>query len=151
MNYRPKYETNIDLDNEGSIINLVSKKWNIRFNKLPITYKLDYAMYRNNTLMGFCEVKRRKYRKSEFDTYMISLDKVLQADHLSKLTKTKSILVVSWLDAMGWINLNSGFVCREGGRKDRNDWQDVEPLCHFKINKFKEIKMSDQYSGEISV
>ena len=46
MNTRPKYETSEDLNNEGSIINHVSNLWNVNFSKLPLSYKLDYAMYR---------------------------------------------------------------------------------------------------------
>ena len=64
MGTRPKYETKKDLEYEGSAINHVSKIWNVNFSKLPLSYKLDYAMYRNNNLMGFCEVKRRKYRRA---------------------------------------------------------------------------------------
>tara|TARA_R100000654_G_scaffold64088_1_gene91552 strand:- start:4072 stop:4527 length:456 start_codon:yes stop_codon:yes gene_type:complete len=148
---RPKYETKKDLEYEGSAINHVSKIWNVNFSKLPLSYKLDYAMYRNNNLMGFCEVKRRKYRRADFETYIISLDKVIQANNLAKITNTKSILLVSWLDGLGWINLKESFSCKRGGRNDRNDWQDIEPVCHFRISKFKTVNMSDKYDGEISV
>ena len=146
MNTRPKYETSEDLNNEGSIINHVSKLWNVNFSKLPLSYKLDYAMYRENSLMGFCEIKRRKYRRLDFETYIISLDKVIKANQLSDITNTKSILLVSWLDGMGWINLNEDFLCKRGGRNDRNDWQDVEPVCHFRISKFKDVKMKEEIS-----
>ena len=94
MNTRPKYETSEDLNNDGSIINHVSNLWNVNFSKLPLSYKLDYAMYRNNSLMGFCEIKRRKYRRSDFEPYIISLDKVIKANQLSNITNTKSILLV---------------------------------------------------------
>ena len=146
MNTRPKYETSEDLNNEGSIINHVSNLWNVNFSKLPLSYKLDYAMYRNNSLMGFCEIKRRKYRRSDFETYIISLDKVIKANQLSNITNTKSILLVSWIDGMGWINLNEDFSCKRGGRNDRTDWQAVEPVCHFKISKFKDVKMKEEIS-----
>ena len=95
MSYRPKYETRNDLLNEGSIIDFVSNKWNVKFSKLPLSYRLDYALYQKNNLVGFCEVKRRKYRKSDFETYMISLDKVIKAKELADITNTKSVLIVS--------------------------------------------------------
>jgi len=47
---------------------------------------------------------------------------------------------------MGWINLNEDFLCKRGGRNDRNDWQDVEPVCHFRISKFKDVKMKEEIS-----
>ena len=40
---------------------------------------------------------------------------------------------------------------KRGGRNDRNDWQDIEPVCHFRISKFKTVNMSVRYDGEISV
>ena len=140
MDYsRPKYETSYDLSNEGSIIKIVSNKWNVNFCKLPMSYRLDYALYKSDNLRGFCEVKRRKYRKSDFQTYIISLDKVIKARELASITNTKSVLIVSWVDVIGWIDFNNDFVCRQGGRVDRSDWQDVEPMCHFNIQEFKPI------------
>ena len=40
-----------------------------------------------------------------------------------------------------YANDNGGIsiVCRQGGRVDRSDWQDVEPMCHFNIQEFKPI------------
>ena len=149
MSYRPKYETRNDLLNEGSIIDFVSNKWNVNFSKLPLSYRLDYALYQKNNLVGFCEVKRRKYRKSDFETYMISLDKVIKAKELADITNTKSVLIVSWIDVMGWIDLNSDFVCREGGRSDRSDWQDIEPICHYQIRDFKRIGDANEDSCEV--
>jgi|TARA_R110000796_G_scaffold26400_3_gene73488 hypothetical protein len=106
---------------------------------MPITYKLDYAMYRNDNLVGFSEVKCRTNSVQDYKTYIISLSKVMSARRLSSVTSTKSLLIVSWSDAIGWIDFFSDFKVKQGGRSDRNDWQDQEPVCHFDIKDFKII------------
>jgi len=39
---------------------------------------------------------------------------------------------------------NEDWSVRVGGRKDRNDWQDIEPVTHIPISEFKDvIKVED--------
>ena len=42
-----------------------------------------------------------------------------------------------------FIDVFSDFIVKQGGRKDREDWQDEEPVCHFDINDFKIISHND--------
>lgn len=147
--YRPKYESPKDLTHEKKILGYISRKWGISYCKMPITYKLDYAMYRNDNLVGFSEVKCRTNSVQDYKTYIISLSKVMSARRLSSVTSTKSLLIVSWSDAIGWIDFFSDFKVKQGGRSDRNDWQDQEPVCHFDIKDFKIISDSVSSAAKI--
>ena len=104
-----------------------------------MSYKLDYAMYRNEKLVGFAEVKCRTHNFGTFPTYIISLAKVLEARRLGKETNTTPILIVSWTDKIGYLDFFSHHQIKQGGRSDRNDWQDQEPMCHFDLKHFKFI------------
>ena len=140
---RKMYESKDNLEKEKNVLRHMSVKWDVSYSKLPISYKLDYSMYRNDKLCGFAEVKCRKNSMNDFSTYIISLSKVMKARRLASVTGTKSVLIVSWSDATGWINLFSDFEVKQGGRSDRDDWQDQEPVCHFQISEFKIISHSD--------
>ena len=146
---RVKYETLENLTEEKNILGYISQKWDVSCSKMPISYKLDYAMYRNDELVGFAEVKSRTHAFRTFDTYIISLSKVMTARRLASVTTTKSLLIVNWNNVIGWIDFFSDFSVRQGGRSDRNDWQDQEPMCHFDINDFKIISDSVSSAAEI--
>jgi len=136
---RVMYESQKNLGEEQNALRYISQKWGVSYAKLPISYKLDYTMYRNGTHVGFIEVKCRTNKLNDYKTYILSLSKVKEARILADMTNTKSLLIVRWSDYTGWINLRSEFIIKQGGRSDRNDWQDQEPVCHFNISKFKII------------
>jgi hypothetical protein len=136
---RSLYETSEDRRSEKKILDYVSKRWGIVYHKLPMSYKLDYSAYRNENLVGWAEVKCRTHKFGKFPTYIISLAKVLEARRLAYETNTTSILLVSWLDVLGYLDFFSPFIIKQGGRSDRGDWQDQEPMCHFDLKKFKKL------------
>lgn len=149
---RPIYENAKDLRSEKNLISHVSDCWNVVSYKLPMSYKIDYAMYRMDTgtsasasenLVGFAEIKCRKHKFGTFPTYIISLAKVMEARRLARETDTKSLLIVSWTDKIGFLDFFSHHQIRHGGRADRNDWQDQEPVCHFDLKHFKGIGVRD--------
>lgn len=103
---RAKYETLENLTEEKNILGYISQKWDVSCSKMPISYKLDYAMYRNEELVGFAEVKSRTHAFRTFDTYIISLSKVMSARRLASVTSTKSLLIVNWSNLIGWIDFS---------------------------------------------
>ena len=136
---RPLYETKINLNSEIKVMDYVSQCWNVVYFKLPMSYKIDYAIYRDTNLVGFAEVKCRTHTFGAFPTYIISLAKVLEARRLSRETNTTSILIVSWLGALAYLDFFSPFTTKQGGRSDRGDWQDQEPMAHFELKYFKRV------------
>ena len=141
---RKTYETEEDRSNERQVIDLIHELWNINVFKLPISYGLDFAMIdnrENGMVLGFLEVKKRSTDKSQYSSYMISLSKVMKARELTQVSNLPSLLVVQWRDESGWINFSDelngiGF----GGRSDRSDWQDQEPVAFMKTHNFKPIE-----------
>ncbi len=96
---RPLYETKINLNSEIKVMDYVSQCWNVVYFKLPMSYKIDYAIYRDTNLVGFAEVKCRTHTFGAFPTYIISLANGFEARRLARDTNTKSFLILSWLDA----------------------------------------------------
>ena len=73
---------------------------------------------------------------------MISLGKVLAARKMTEGTSLPSFLVVQWQDRMGYIRLDSLEETEivMGGRMDRVDAQDVEPVVLFPVQDFSWVK-----------
>lgn len=109
----------------------------IELRKLPISYRLDFAMFRDGKLRGFAEVKTRNNRHDSYPTLIISLGKVMAARQLAEVSETRSVLLVQYLDGLYWCNFATPFEVAMGGRWDRGDDDDVEPVAHYPIEAFK--------------
>jgi len=132
---RVRYEQQRDLDNEARVVRLMAEH-KIEMRKLPISYRLDYAMFRDNKLRGFAEVKTRSHKHDRYPTLMISLGKVVAAQHLADVTKTRSVLLVQYLDGIFWTDFKTPHEVLMGGRTDRGDAADIEPCAHYPIEAF---------------
>ena len=114
---RPTYETDEDIKYESHVADVFASKHNMQW-----------------------EIKCRKVKKEVYETYMISASKVIAARALTDATGLSCILIVKWKDQAGWINFKEkpnsvGF----GGRVDRGDNQDMEPVVYYDIDRFKEV------------
>jgi hypothetical protein len=137
---RPIYETSHDLANEASVADVLSFAWKCDMVKLQVRDAFDYAALKGKNITAFIEVKARTNPMHKYPTYMVSMTKVINANAVFIATGTPSLLVVKWTDCIGWVKLNqNNFPLKIGGRKDRNDSQDIEPVCHIAINLFKVI------------
>jgi hypothetical protein len=138
---RPRYETEESLVQETQVLTLLCHHWECIAKKLPVRYELDYLLIRNRKAMGWLEIKVRAINYEYYPTYMISLGKVMAARKLTEATSLPSFLVVQWRDGKGYIRLDDlgEFEITMGGRTDREDDQDVEPVVLFPIQGFTQI------------
>jgi hypothetical protein len=140
---RPLYETDKDIKNEISVANLIESSWGLTAKKMPMSYHLDYAlMDSHNKLRGFAEVKTRTVESKTFDTYLISLSKIIHAKKLTEATGLSCVLIVKWTDIVNWVNFDVKHTLGFSGRSDRDDWQDQEPVAYLPMNKFKPLEVT---------
>ena len=140
---RKIYETQADLNKEKNIKKELEKKWSCNLIKLPIRYCLDYVALRNKRVVAFIEIKHRTNKIHAYPTYMLSLAKVQAAKRLAEDVRVPSFLVVQWADVLGATNLATcKFSIEMGGRTDRKDSQDIEPVAHIDLGEF------NKYRGE---
>lgn len=111
------------------MIEAVVEPYGLKAMKLPRTYEVDYGVTRGDELVGVAEVK---VRGRAYDTLMLSLHKA------QALRRFAHEGLRAWLVAcvpsgvyVRRISARERFDIRLGGRTDRGDWQDVEPVAHF--------------------
>ena len=137
---RPLYETSGDRVAEKEIISKAEEAWGVKATKMPMKYKLDYALLRGGEVKAFAEVKNRP--KFNYPTYLLSLDKWSKAIALSESTGKPSVLVVRLVDKVMYYVFSKSDLpmeIREGGRWDRGDEDDIEPVVLIPIGKFKQV------------
>lgn len=142
---RKLYESPENLEKERAVALFLEEKWKCEAVKMPIKYGLDYTFRRNKELVGFCEIKCLNYELSQFDTmsngYFISLGKFMSAKSLVEFTKLPFFLVLNTIDGIYYRKFTEfdNLKFTVNGRKDREDWQDVEPMVLLETALFTKL------------
>lgn len=139
IDMRPLYESSEDLANEQQVAKFLSEKWGCTFKKLPISYHIDWVVMRDKP-QAFVELKCRKNESKKYPTLLLSLNKWMRGKELSKELGIPFIVAVKWTDGVffhtaGSADVSYGF----GGRTDREDSQDIEPVVLIPVENFKRI------------
>jgi len=139
---RQMYETKEDLQRENLIIETVADKWHCKYIKLPIQYRLDFALIRNNKLKALSEIRVRNFSSDKYETIIVSAMKRLTARSLSRELLVPSFFIVKFDDLIKYIDFDESPDSFEvGGRigNTRRDADDVEIVCHYKIDRLKPL------------
>lgn len=137
---RPVYETDKNQIREWQAIVRFGQRYSRRPVRLPKFYHVDYAMKEMDspTLTSWVEVKCRENKRDAYPTLILSVHKVLAGVQLGEATRMPFVLFVEWTDYAGHVTIRDTSRLRVivGGRYDRNDPQDVEPVFEIPIRKF---------------
>ena len=143
MTDRPIYENESSLKNEAGTAFEVEKAWGCKLIKLPIKNQIDFLMKdKAGNSRAFVEVKNRACKRHQYPTYMISLHKWVAGMNNANYLCMEFVLVVNWDDEIGYLKCKSnleGITVNMGGREDRGDAQDIEPVVHIPIYLFKTL------------
>lgn len=134
---RKQYESKADLEYEKFIAGLITEKWSVKMAKLSFHYEVDFAAFSTTgrpALKFYMELKHRDVPVAEYDTIMLSAAKVERARQLAAGAGVPAFFFVAFRDEIRWLNLSTakGEVFL-GGRTDRGDEHDLEPVYHFAI------------------
>ena len=135
---RPTYENPDSLKAEEQTIRRAAEVWKSTYAQLPVQYRVDWALLRGG-LVAWCECKRRYNNKDKYPTLMLSLNKIIHGMELARATEKPFLVVVEWNDMVGWHKVEKVHGIGMGGRTDRSDWQDVEPVVYIPTSEFKKI------------
>jgi len=134
---RPMYETEQDRGAEERVVQLLCDRWECRWWKLPIAYRLDYSLSRGDEVEAWVEIKCRNKSYPEMN---LSLHKWMAGKELNRATGLPFILVYAFGDEVYWRAVeNDNPKVIMWGRTDRNDWQDIEPTVVFPLDGFKHL------------
>ena len=127
---RPTFETPRDLQIEAEVADLLAKRSGMKAVKTKQYYPVDWVFMRGELAWGVVEIK---VRKKHYPQMMLGLEKVqalrgFAADGLEArvvFCTPEGVFVKKIREGPvdGWIGI--------GGRKDRGDDQDIEPMVFF--------------------
>jgi Holliday junction resolvase-like predicted endonuclease len=129
---RKQYETAADRAKEQALAEAF-KQHGYDFYKLPMQYRLDFVVFKDNKAKAFIEVKHRNVRLLQYDTAMVSLSKVIQARLLTQHTGLPAYLLNVYIDNIARFDFAGDYEIGKGGRSDRGDAQDADICAYFPI------------------
>jgi hypothetical protein len=136
---RPMYENAQSLGVEEATMAAACMAWGAGKRKLPIAYRVDWAVTMNNAIVAWAECKRRYNPSTRYPTLILSLAKYMHGVELSERTGLPFMVVVEFDDGIWYYEHETMPPLVWGGRRDRNDSQDQEPLVDIPIAKFSRL------------
>lgn len=135
---RPLYESTADIQNEQQVAQALADRWGCDLAKMPKAYPCDWAFVREGAVVGLAEIKCRKVPSGRYKTLILSLHKWTQLQQFSQ--HTPAVLVARFDDCIKWAPIDGKpRLVAIGGRQDRGDWQDTEPVIHIPIAEMRTV------------
>ena len=139
---RPMYETHRDRIAEARVAKKIADKWLCKAIKLRPTYVVDYALMQGDAFKAFLEIKCRNYSMKQMDDmggFMLSLDKWTKGLELARAGGIEFVIAVDAVGGTYWYRGHEHDGLSLGGRTDRDDPQDVEPVVLLRAERFKKL------------
>jgi hypothetical protein len=137
---RPEYETEKDLANQQRLMEVAMP--GRTYHPLDRKYQLDYLILQDGMMPVWAEVKQRTVEWGTYDSYLISMSKYLMGKRLAVESHGLFYLVTGWANgvvAVANLALMTPvqYKLTMGGRSDRNDAADREPVFLIQNTSFK--------------
>lgn len=145
---RPIYETEANLKEELQVMQVFADRYGYEFNKLPLQYRMDFAVLRDRKLLGLVEIKCRKFSWSKYSTLIMSLAKLMHMQTYSSMNIPVTLLMKN-TDGLWWWRYNPSSIDHygwggrhTGGPSKPRDDQDAEPVGFIHKDAFKLVDPS---------
>lgn len=139
---RPIYESAEDLKNERSVAKKIATTYGLDLKKMHMKYSIDYMAFdKSGEAVAVIEVKRRKNKYKKYQSVILSLAKYNRGVEYDRANDLQFIFAVEFDDGCYIYEYQPGdlFRIQLGGRTDRNDKQDIEPVIHIPINRMNRL------------
>jgi len=145
-NGRKMYESKEDLSNEASIAEKLSQTFKCAFDKMPISYGLDFMVTKQNQVIGVCEVKRRHMAHDKYPSFMISLLKFNKGLDFHYRNKLRFSLVIEFDDGVYRYVFKDGDQDKikiefSGRTTQTRDSADLEPVVQIPVSMFQKVPL----------
>jgi hypothetical protein len=153
--YRPLYETEHDLKLEQAIANRIEQGFAWKLRKLSRKYYLDFMAFSKTArwnewkAVATIEVKRRNHPIHRYATVILSLAKYLKGVEYHDKLGLDFYFIVQFDNGCFKYKYHNGDGSRlqitMGGRTDRNDPADIEPVIHIPVDTMTPLLEREDY------
>jgi hypothetical protein len=131
-------ETAQDLEREETARRLIEQYRDKRVIKLSEThYQIDWAVLDPDG--SLCCYAEYKFRTRKYPSTLLSAAKYAQGLFLAQPVGVPFRLFVEWPWGVHWVDMPPGLSACLGGRNDRNQSADIEPVVHIDSALFRPL------------
>lgn len=137
---RPIYENDVSRATEREVVADVELMLNAKCVKLPISYRVDYAITSDGkSVRAWAEIKGRNRK---YSTLLLAASKWVTMLNLSRATGMPSFLFVRWPEGICWARVTEAVPVEYeiAGRTDRGDPDDIEPCAMIPVRVFTALE-----------
>ncbi len=136
--WRPRNETEEDLQNETKAATVVANRFGCAVTKLSeALYHIDWVISRDGAITAVAEYKRRKNSIDAYPTLLLSAAKWKMGMDYAEMFGVPFILFVEWNDGLYYLKAERSSVVRfEVGGNARGQNGDFEPLVLLNVSSF---------------
>jgi len=142
---RPRYETPEQHEAENRTAQRVANAYGHSIERVnDDNAPCDFIVTdRGGTAIELWEVKNREIRFGQYEDFFISESKMKRLLDRARRANLRAVLVIGLQDFTCTLEIHDvdGQCCRKslGGRDDRGDAMDVEPMVHFRWGDFHKV------------
>lgn len=140
---RPFYETSEQRAREDAVALFVAGLRNCAEFAFPPGSSVDRVLIgTDGAVRALLEIKTRTTKSTAYPTYSVSLERATYLSHVAARLRVPAIIAIDWTDCLGLLNPVTTPADRVemGGRTDRQDEKDIEPMLHWRIENIKKHK-----------
>ena len=126
------YETQDDHAHKCELATIFARVYKCDVTVLPCLSPMD-VIFSRGELKLYAEIKRRYNDRTKYPTLMMDKAKL---DWCVE-NRAAGIAVIEWNDCTGWISLRAPHTVGQGGRRDRNDKNDIDTCAFYPVDKFE--------------
>lgn len=141
---RERYERQSDRRNEARVADHFAVKCSVAARKFPDgpRYSIDYGFFEIGGARRMVGVGEVKCRGKRYDTLIIGLSKIRELCAYHRMG-FGAVIIVEWPDGIYWCKVGEKTMrdarTEWGGRVDRMDADDMEPVVHLPSEWFRRI------------
>lgn len=131
------YETDANRKSEADVLSTISAKYNCEVEKCSHLSPVDAFLLNGDGSHGaVVEVKVRRNEHTRYPTYMLSYTKYKSIVAISEAENIPPLLIVRFTDGLYATKLTGNYDIKEGGRRDRNNPNDIETCVFIPMQEF---------------
>jgi|TARA_E500000318_G_scaffold73931_1_gene68583 hypothetical protein len=135
---KPSFETIDDQKREERVAGYLEGAWDVTCHKLPTSYGLDYWIESKDKCY-WCEVKCRTFSFEKYDTFILSVGKLMKGAMYAQSTGVPFITVYAMTDGLYYHKWDPDHIydIRMNINPDATYEEDNEPYAHIPKDMLK--------------
>jgi hypothetical protein len=136
---RPTYESSTNVAKELEIAAKFCSVFDCTYEQYPPLHAVNGKFVKDGKVQAIAEIKVRNNASNKYPTLMMSSSKYRKGLDWAHKENAPFLLVIKFTDGLFMTKVGAKYQESIGGRKDRNDPDDIERCVYIPMDSFKQV------------